>query len=158
MKKAEREMRISPVNAIALTADDEGQARCIVHQDRGCAVVEASGEVDIATAAQMSEALWWALDYSPRVVIDLTRVTFMDSGGLNVLVAGWRRAREHGGGIGLVSPAEAVRDVLQVTGLDRLFTITDSVADAITAVANHPVGAGQFVVRPARPATIRTWL
>jgi anti-sigma B factor antagonist len=129
-------MRICPVNAIAATADDAGQARFIVHPDRGCAVLEASGEVDIATTSQMSEALCWALDYSPRIVIDLTKVTFMDSSGLNVLAAGWRRARAHGGDIGLVSPADDVRGVLQVTGLDRLFTISHSVADAITAVAH----------------------
>jgi anti-sigma B factor antagonist len=129
-------MRLSPVHVIDLTADDDDQSRFIVHRHHGCAVVEASGEVDIATSPQMSEAQRSALDYSPRVVIDLTNVTFMDSGGLNVLASGWQLARERGGDIALVSPAEAVCDALRITGLHRLFTISDSVAAAITAVAH----------------------
>jgi anti-sigma B factor antagonist len=64
----------------------------------------------------------------PRVVVDLTGVEFCDSTGMNVLLAALRRARERGGELVLAAPRPAVRKILQVTGLESVFTVLDDPA------------------------------
>ena len=96
----------------------------------GYAVVSVSGEIDLESAAQLSEhALTAAREVSPNIVLDLSRVTFMDSTGLQVLIAVKRRAELAGGSLALVGVARAVMKVLTVTGLRETFTITDSIED-----------------------------
>ena len=60
--------------------------------------------------------------------VDMTGVEFCDSTGMNVLLAAQRRAREDGGDLQLAAPRSAVRKVLQVTGLESVFTVLDSPA------------------------------
>lgn len=96
-----------------------------------CAVVSVSGEIDLETASQLSEhALSATRERSPHLVLDLSRVTFMDSTGLQVLIAIKRRAELAGGSLTLVGVARAVMKVLTVTGLSETFTIVDTVEQA----------------------------
>jgi anti-sigma B factor antagonist len=60
-----------------------------------------------------------------RVVIDMSGVEFCDSTGMNVLLSCLRRVRERGGELEIASPKPAVRKILQVTGLDSVFTLVD---------------------------------
>jgi anti-sigma B factor antagonist len=64
----------------------------------------------------------------PQVVVDMTGVEFCDSTGMNVLLAALRRARERGGELVLAAPRPAVRKILQVTGLESVFTVLDDPA------------------------------
>jgi len=64
----------------------------------------------------------------PRVVVDMTGVEFCDSTGMNVLLAALRRVRERGGELVLAAPRPAVRKILQVTGLESVFTVFDDLA------------------------------
>jgi anti-anti-sigma factor len=128
-------MSLSLSNVIAsTTADDEGLAHFAVKPNHECAMVQASGEIDIATSPRLSEALLVAVDHCPRVVVDMREVTFLDSTGLNVLVSGYHHARGRDGDLALVGPAGIVRNALHVTGLHKLLTIRDSVEDAVTAI------------------------
>jgi anti-sigma B factor antagonist len=45
---------------------------------------------------------------------------------MNVLLAAQRLAREHGGNIELSGPRPAVRKILQVTGLESVFTVVEN--------------------------------
>jgi len=117
------------------TADDEDQARFVVTPTDDCALVQACGEIDIATSPRLFDALLVAVGHSPRVVVDISDVTFVDSTGLNVLVSGLHHARGQHGELALVGPAGIVRNALHVTGLHRLFVIRDSVEEAASAIA-----------------------
>ena len=117
------------------TADDEDQAHFVVTPTDECALVQARGEIDIATSPRLFDALLVAVGHSPWVVVDMREVTFVDSTGLNVLVSGLHHARGQHGDLALVGPAGIVRNALQVTGLHRLFVIRDSVEEASSAVA-----------------------
>lgn len=117
------------------TADDEDQAHFVVDPTDECALVHARGEIDIATSPRLFDALLVAVDHSPRVVVDMSEVTFVDSTGLNVLVSGLHQARGRQGDLALVGPAGIVRNALHVTGLHRLFIIRDSVEEASSAIA-----------------------
>jgi anti-sigma B factor antagonist len=89
-----------------------------------------SGEIDLYTAPRLHAELTTALagDGPVRLVVDLSGVGFCDSTGMNVLLAAHRRAQENGGDLELSSPRPAVRKILQVTGLETVFTVTDDPA------------------------------
>jgi anti-sigma B factor antagonist len=89
-------------------------------------VVSVFGEVDISTAPKLLEAMGAALDSGDTVVLDLAAMTFIDSQGLKVLIAAHTRAQEGRlRRVVLRSPQPQARQVLEVTGLDRLLTIED---------------------------------
>jgi anti-sigma B factor antagonist len=82
------------------------------------------GEIDLSTAPLLRETALRAMrHYSPTLDIDLSGVPFMDSTGLEVLLATRRRAELAGGRLRLISPTHAVTRVIQVTGLTRLLEI-----------------------------------
>ncbi len=64
-------------------------------------------------------------DRPAHVIVDMSGVAFCDSTGMNVLLSSLRRARERGGQLELAAPRAAVRKILQVTGLDSVFTVLD---------------------------------
>lgn len=117
-----------------------GYAREVTHphlsvrserRDR-CAVVAASGEVDMATAPDLEAVIAGELS-DGRVdvlVIDLMDVSFMDSSGLAVLVATHQANPELT--IKLVVGPGMLQDLLRTTALDRLFTLVSSISDAAT--------------------------
>jgi anti-sigma B factor antagonist len=89
-----------------------------------------TGEIDLYTAPRLHSELTSALAASTPVqlVVDMAGVEFCDSTGMNVLLAAQRRAREAGGDLSLASPRPAIRKVLQVTGLESVFTVVDNPA------------------------------
>ena len=98
------------------------------HEDRdGCRTLALSGEIDIATAKGLRRELESLIAgaHSPAV-LDLSEVTFIDAAGLSELVAARRKVAHTDVEIVLVEPSEACRRVLEVTGLDRAFTIVTS--------------------------------
>lgn len=90
----------------------------------------ASGEIDLYTAPRLhSELAAVVKEGGPaRVVVDMSGVEFCDSTGMNVLLSCLRQARERGGELELAAPRPAVRKILQVTGLDAVFTIVNDAA------------------------------
>ncbi|HUB70384.1 MAG TPA: STAS domain-containing protein [Acidimicrobiales bacterium] len=94
-------------------------------------VMALKGEVDVGTVAVVREKL---VDLASRgqnqLVVDLEGASFLDSVGLSVLVAGLKRARSQGGELALVSTRPVILNVLQVTGLTRVFPIFGTVDEA----------------------------
>ena len=100
-------------------------------------VVALSGEIDLYTAPRLQSRLASELnvDYPVRLVVNMSGVNFCDSTGMNVLLAAQRMAREHGGNVELSGPRPAVRKILQVTGLESVFTVT---GDGARCLASRP--------------------
>lgn len=55
-----------------------------------------------------------------RLVVDMSAVTFMDSSGLGVLIAGLKRARQGKGDLRIAGVSEQVATVLRLTNLDKV--------------------------------------
>jgi anti-sigma B factor antagonist len=92
----------------------------------GHAVVTATGELDLYTAPRLQAALAGLLrEQVTRIVVDMSGVEFCDSTGMNVLLSAMKRLKEQGGSLELAAPRPAVRRILQVTGLDTVFTVTE---------------------------------
>ena len=90
------------------------------------AIVIAAGEIDLYTAPRLHSELAAVIantGTAPRIVVDMSGVEFCDSTGMNVLLSSLRQARERCGELELAAPRPAVKKILQVTGLDSVFTI-----------------------------------
>jgi anti-sigma B factor antagonist len=97
-----------------------------VDLSEGGVTVAVSGEVDLATAPLLWASIEPVLGNRPGVlVLDVTDLRFIDSSGLSVIVRAYRAMQGHGGKIVVRMPSAAVRQVLDIAGLDRLVTIED---------------------------------
>jgi anti-sigma B factor antagonist len=95
-------------------------------------VVAVRGEVDIATAPKLREKLVeLASQGAQQVVVDLDGVEFLDSTGLGVLIGGMKRLRGLDGDLTLVCTQPRILKVFEITGLNRAFSIYESVDDAV---------------------------
>jgi anti-sigma B factor antagonist len=90
----------------------------------GYVTLRVSGEIDLYTAPALRDAALTALrQHGSTLRVDLRDVTFMDSTGIEVLLATRRRADLEGGSLTLCRPTSAVRRIIEVTGLEKMFTI-----------------------------------
>ncbi|MDX6338234.1 MAG: anti-sigma factor antagonist [Streptosporangiaceae bacterium] len=101
----------------------------------GVAVVEVTGEVDVATCGALRKALLRVVsDENYRgLVVNLAGVTFIDSTGIGVLVGVWRRVRATDGSLALAAPSRQVQGILNATGLTKVLSIYSVEADAVQA-------------------------
>jgi anti-sigma B factor antagonist len=102
-------------------------------------LLEARGDIDHSTCASLQSALDEVFDNGHSVVfLDLQKVTYIDSGGLSVLLAGVRTVRERGW-LGVIGPNANVRRLLEIVGLlvDPCFKVFDSKDAAEAAVVER---------------------
>ncbi|ELS58613.1 STAS domain-containing protein [Streptomyces viridochromogenes] len=117
----------SPTEDMAVDFSRSAPPPANVHaRTRGCGpftVVEAMGEIDLATAVFLAQHLD-AATAGPRsdVLVDLRRVDFFDCSGLRVLCRAETRARERGGRLRVVCDAPRFRRLLLGAGLLGRFT------------------------------------
>lgn len=97
-------------------------ARTDVQGDQ--ATVRVAGELDLGTAARLRSVLV-EVQSRPvtRVVVDLAGVRFVDSTGLSVLIAAWKRLCEQDRVLVLRAPRPNVRQLLNVSGLSQLLLV-----------------------------------
>jgi anti-sigma B factor antagonist len=96
-------------------------------------VIRLGGELDLYNAAQVRTALADACAEAPeRIVIDLGEVEFIDSTALGILIEA-RTKLVNRGGLLLAAPGLETRRALQISGLDKLFTVHDTVPEALVA-------------------------
>ena len=96
-------------------------------------VIRLGGELDLYNADQVRTALANACADSPeRVVVDLSEVEFIDSTALGVLIEA-RTKLDNRRSFLLAAPALETRRALQISGLDRHFSVHDTVPEALVA-------------------------
>jgi len=101
--------------------------------DSGVTVLAPNGRLDVAGAPMLKEAIGDAVKNGlPRLVIDMEGVSFVDSTGLGSVIAALKLVRSSKGDLRLAAPNQQVRDVLELTTLDRVFAYYPTVEDALT--------------------------
>ena len=96
-------------------------------------VVRLGGELDLYNAAEVRSALADASAQFPeRIVVDLSEVEFIDSTALGVLIETRTKLKNRDGFL-LAAPGLETRRALQISGLDKLFTVHDTVPEALVA-------------------------
>ena len=95
-------------------------------------IVHVAGEVDLSCVATLRRRLnALVVDGDVRLVVELSGVTFMDSAGLASLVGVYKQVRMFRGSLVLAAPSKQVRRILEITALDRVFTVAASVDEAV---------------------------
>lgn len=97
----------------------------------GTSVVAVAGEIDQETCGSLREALDLPDGVAPHVVIDLRQVTFMDSSGINILIAVHRTLADADGWLRLAGAAPPVLRIIQLVGIDGLIDCCPTVQQAL---------------------------
>lgn len=108
---------------LAITSEARNQAR----------VVSIGGDLDVYTASQMEKALDEQVSDGKTVVLDMSRVHFIDSTALGVLVSALQRSRAKDGDLLLVMDDPYLMKIFRITGFDTLFAIFPGVEQALDA-------------------------
>lgn len=96
-------------------------------------VVRGSGELDAFAAPDLTSA-FDAIRGERLVVADLSRVSFIDSTALGVIVRGVRALDEGGARVQVVLPAGSARRIFEITALDRALPVAASRQAALAAL------------------------
>ena len=108
-----------------------GALSIAVRSERGVVIAAVTGEIDISTVTPLRERLFELADNGGMLIVDLNRVTFIDSAGLGALVSTARRAAGHGGSLHAVCAQRQTRRLLWMTGVDRRIPLTATVDGAL---------------------------
>jgi stage II sporulation protein AA (anti-sigma F factor antagonist) len=100
----------------------------VTHVD-GQSTLAVDGEIDSDTAASLRSAIEDGLRRTGRVVLDFGGVRFMDSSGLNVLVASAARPDRSRGTVMIRNASAGVRRLLTLTGLDEVVCLEGDAVD-----------------------------
>lgn len=102
------------------------------------ALLRVSGDIDINAAPYIRQRVVSEIEAGrPKVGLDLSDVTFMDSSGLAAIVGALKRARQEGGSVVLIRPAEQVRRILTMTDLVKVLPIVETDEQALTVLQSR---------------------
>ena len=101
----------------------------------GTFVVSVAGEVDVYNLPDIEAQLQDVFGRGGRrVIVDLCRTTFIDSMGMGVLVGAMKYLRTVDGKLALVCSDHDVGRFFKIAGLDRVFAMCDSRAEALASL------------------------
>jgi anti-sigma B factor antagonist len=104
-------------------------------QVNGVTIVSCQGRIMFGDEANaLRDFLREALAETPRMVLNLAGVTYIDSGGLGTLVGVYSSARGAGADIKLTGLGQRLRDVLQITKLATVFEVFNTEQEALAAL------------------------
>lgn len=87
-------------------------------------ILALEGEIDLHRSAEIKDTLLPLIDQkTPRVLIDMSRVTYIDSAGLAIFIETLQRVSRYGGGFGIFGLRDGVRSIFEIARLDQVFQI-----------------------------------
>jgi anti-anti-sigma factor len=89
----------------------------------GVKVAALKGRLDTATAPAVEGRLLVMLEGGAKVVADLAEVHYVSSAGLRVLLKAAKQAKATSGRFAVASPQAPVREVLEISGFDKILSI-----------------------------------
>ena len=96
-------------------------------------VISVKGRIDIATSGELQEKLMKLLEQEKHVIMDCKGIDFISSSGLRVFLLASKALKKEGGSFALCSPQESVKEVFDISGLSSVFSIFDTLEDALKA-------------------------
>jgi anti-anti-sigma factor len=113
--------------------DDALPAASVLHQDRPN-VLPLEGDIDLHVSPAVRQCLSAMIKNKPkRMVIDLSRVTYIDSSGIAALIVGMQEVEAYGGKFFLSGLRETLRLIFETSRLDRTFRIFPDVNAALAS-------------------------
>lgn len=99
----------------------------------GVTVIAIEGDIDGKTAPIAQEQVLPLVKASPKTVIDMTKLAYMSSAGMRMLLS-VRRQVQAGGAIVLVGMSEQIRDTMNMTGFLDFFATAETLEEGLAAV------------------------
>ena len=99
-------------------------------------LVELEGELDFHSSPQVrSELAKLADQQTPKILVDLKKVQYIDSSGLATFVELFQKMKRYGGKLALFNLSESVRSVFEIAKLDSIFKLARSEQEAASLLA-----------------------
>src|SRR5256886_5960460 len=97
-------------------------------------VLPLEGELDLHVSPTVVASLNMMIEKKPKqLVVDLSRVTYIDSAGLAAFIQGMQKVEAYGGKFALAGLQETVRSIFEISRLDQVFQIFPDVDAALAA-------------------------
>jgi anti-sigma B factor antagonist len=98
-------------------------------------LINVHGELDVASEPRFREALLASIGFGDRaLVVDLHDVRFCAAAGLNSIVTTQKMTRGLGPGVAVAGAIPRVRKAFEITRLDRVIPLYDTVPEAVRAL------------------------
>ena len=95
-------------------------------------------ELDASNASEFKRDMAPLVDAHTKVVLDLSRLRFVDSSGLGAFISCLRKLNAKGGDLKLCGMSKQVRSVFELVRMHRVFDILSTTEEAVRAFAPKP--------------------
>jgi anti-sigma B factor antagonist len=117
-----------------MQADASGPVEVTTRQEGGYSIVTVKGEVDLYSSPRMRDAILAGVSRkNPRIIVDLSGVTYMDSSGIATLVEVLQLTRKHSGRLVIAGLSQRVREVFELARLESVFELAPGVKEALAS-------------------------
>ena len=100
-------------------------------EEGGYAIIGFDGDVDLSCSPEVRKLILHSLEAGQHLLIDLSKVSYIDSSGVACLVEGYQTAKNMKLEFGLVGVSEAAMSVLHLARLDKVFPIHTTVEECL---------------------------
>jgi len=100
----------------------------------GIDIVEIEGSIDSKTAPDLQDSILNIIAGTSKIILDLTKVSFVSSAGLRVLLMVYRQLKAKDGKVVLVGVSDEIKDVMFMTGFITFFEIEETADKALTKI------------------------
>ena len=108
-------------------------------EDNGILIVVASGRLDGENPNIFKQQLHKWIEHNPNLILDCSKLSYIDSTGLGALLSCLRKAVAKGGDMRLFALLPAVFMVFELTRVQTVFRIYESLAQALLSYTENPV-------------------
>ncbi|MFQ5676100.1 MAG: STAS domain-containing protein [bacterium] len=100
--------------------------------ENSVSIIQIEGEVDLYSSPDLRKRLLKITDAKDKaILVDLQKVKYMDSSGVATLVEALQQVSKYGGKLKLANLKDAVKDVFELSRLDKVFDIFESIDEAL---------------------------
>ena len=100
-------------------------------------IVDVAGDVDMGGSPQLRKLLFEALKESPKVVINLTAIRYIDSSGIAVMIEALKESQRLKRQFVLFGMNARVHAVFNLTHVIQIFQVVDTEEQALGAGKSH---------------------
>jgi anti-sigma B factor antagonist len=103
-------------------------------QSAGGVIFDLTGDIDLAHSPAMRKVLLGEIKEkrTPKVFLNLQNVRYVDSSGIATLVEGLKASRDQGSRMILFGLSRSVREVMELSRLQKIFEIYDTEEQAVS--------------------------
>jgi len=95
-------------------------------------IAEIEGSIDSKTASDLQQSILDVIAGTSKIILDMTKVAFVSSAGLRVLLMVYRQLKAKDGKIVLVGVSDEIKDVMFMTGFITFFEMEKTPGDALS--------------------------